>query len=159
QDGKIHTGKASTGAGAMRLPLPLTIFVLAAAVAWPCHGQAQTSPPSEPPINLEAQGSYAIIFDGNGRLNTKPFHVDGPWELSWRGVLSLRIMRVSGEFVDVFRGKDSSSFVPASGDFYLAVNGSDNEGWRISIRPVESPLTNASPQKSPPAPAQQVTET
>lgn len=131
----------------MRLPLPLLIFALAAAVTLPCHAQAPASIPAAPAINLQAKGSDATIFDGNGRLNTRPFHVDGAWEISWRGALSVKIMRVSGDYIDVFEGKDGSSFVPAAGDFYLAVNGLNNEDWHISIRPVEPPLTIAAPQK------------
>jgi hypothetical protein len=66
---------------------------------------------------IERQNPTLIEFDGNGRLNTRPFYIDGVWEISWLGDLAISIREpLSGQQVTCFQGRDGSSFVPKGGD-------------------------------------------
>jgi hypothetical protein len=89
------------------------------------------------PQTYPGQGSATIEFEGNGRLNTSPFHMAGPWEISWRGDLSIAIHETTGKIFDYFRGHDSNSFVPKGGNFYLEVADFRDEKWSVTIHPIE----------------------
>jgi hypothetical protein len=71
-------------------------------------------------------------WSGSSDMATRPFHIDGPWELQWTtqaGYFSAALHRMSGRgpnfdlLANGASGGSSSSYQPAGGDFYLEFQG------------------------------------
>ncbi len=69
-------------------------------------------------------------WSGFGGMRTRPFHVDGPWELQWnsaKGYFAVTLHRLSGDgpkddlLANGMEGGSSSSYQPNDGDFYLEI--------------------------------------
>ena len=82
-------------------------------------------------------------------MNTRPFHIDGPWELQWntaKGYFSAKLHRTSGSgpkielLANGMEPGSSSSYQPTGGDFYIEFGGM--QPW--SARVVSVPSTQAS---------------
>ena len=124
----------------------------------PASPQAQTPPP--PSID-ESLASWS----GQENLTTRPFHVDGPWEVQWSndaGMFILRLNRLGGSSSDLLEMSDkaghSSAFQPNGGDYYLTIVGT--QPWSVRIVPVRTTATpSPQPQAEPalPAPAPETT--
>ena len=67
---------------------------------------------------------------GSSNMQTRPFHVDGPWELQWRnsqGFFGVRLHRTDGSgpsdalIANGAVADSSSAYQPTGGDFYLEI--------------------------------------
>jgi hypothetical protein len=81
-----------------------------------------------------------LSWSGSNTSNTRPFSVDGPWELHWSATgsfFSIFIRSESGDVVGVGANQagsgDGSSFQPKGGRYFLAVSAIGQ--WRIWITP------------------------
>jgi hypothetical protein len=70
-----------------------------------------------------------LEFRGGGTLNTRPFVVEGPWEIEWESeadILQVFILNARGDFVDLAAnqmGPDSgASYQPRGGTYFLQMN-------------------------------------
>lgn len=54
-------------------------------------------------------------------LNTRPFDVTGPWEIRWKGDLRIHVYKENGLLEETLSGKDSASYMPRGGRFFLRV--------------------------------------
>jgi hypothetical protein len=96
---------------------------------------------------LDGGQSDAANFDGasysgSGAQNTRPFTVDGPWEVHWNaaaGIFQIYLYNLRGELIDVAANQmgsgAGSSFQPKGGTYYLQVNATGN--WKIKIVPYQ----------------------
>ena len=92
---------------------------------------------------------------GSSNMRTRPFHVDGPWELQWttgKGLFAVTLHRLGGEgaesdlLTNGLAAASSRSFQPTGGDFYLEVDAMQAWTARVvalpgSIVPPASPPT------------------
>lgn len=78
-------------------------------------------------------------FTGSGTLNTRPFVVDGPWELQYEASAGLIVFirpdstdgrRLAGTVTSP-AGGTGASYQPAPGRYYLEVTGFGD--WKITI--------------------------
>jgi len=95
---------------------------------------ASDTTPKAPPRAIE------LSWSGNNTSNTRPFGVDGPWELHWAAtgdLFSIIIRSEAGDMVGVGANQtgsgDGSSFQPKGGRYFLAVSGIGQ--WHIWITP------------------------
>ena len=79
-------------------------------------------------------------FTGNGETNTRPFETQGSWEIHWQGDLNIYMRQINsnGDLIGTGHasGKDSSSFFPKAGRFFLTIlpkSGSGN--WSVTVTP------------------------
>ncbi len=84
--------------------------------------------------------SGSISFSGDGIQNTRPFSVDGPWEVQWAAsgdLFQVYVFSANGDLVDVMANQmgpgQGSSFQPRGGDFYLQVNAVGS--WDLRVVP------------------------
>lgn len=89
-----------------------------------------------------ADASGGIEFSGNGKLNTRPFNVEGPWEVQWTAsgdIFQIYLHTQSGNLVGVAANQMGSgsgaSYQPNGGNYYLQVNAVGE--WVIRIVPVD----------------------
>lgn len=119
-------------------PQPATPPPAYPALSTPAPGQQPASAPS-------ASGERVLMsWVGSGRMQTRPFHVDGPWELQWT--------RASGYFSAVLhpavgtegrqqllangsQANSSTSYQPIGGDFYFEFDSSQQWTARIVAVP------------------------
>ena len=87
---------------------------------------------SSPSNNLIAE------YNGNGTQNTRPFEVDGPWEIQWNAkgqIFQLYLYDSSGNLIDVAANQmeagEGSYYSPKTGSFYLQVNAMGD--WQLKI--------------------------
>jgi hypothetical protein len=88
-------------------------------------------------IVTNAQSKIAE-FSGNGGKNTRPFIVNGPWEISWNAtgsIFQLYLYDMNGDLIGLpanqLNAGKGSSYQVEKGKFYLQVNAMGN--WSISI--------------------------
>lgn len=110
---------------------------------------------------LPAPGKDPVLstWSGTSNMQTRPFHVDGPWELQWangEGYFSINLHGGSDQNGKLIaNGSDagtSSYYSPSSGDFYLEIKG--RSGWQIRAVSVASTtpqqVVSAAPAYIPP---------
>ncbi len=109
---------------------------------------------------LPAPGPEKLIasWGGSSQLQTRPFHVDGPWELQWRtekGYFSARLHNAAGEsgqsqlLANTTGAGASSSYQPVGGDFYMEFNASQE--WSARIVSLQDVAISSSGANPPPA--------
>lgn len=89
----------------------------------------------------QADASGAVEFTGNGAVNTRPFSMDGPWEIQWEAdgdIFQVFLHTADGEIVDVAANQMGSgsgtSFQPRGGEYYLQVNAIGD--WTVRVLPL-----------------------
>ena len=99
-------------------------------------------------------------WTGSTSMTTRPFHIDGPWELQWTssdGYFSIHRVRLDGKeqlVANQSAGENSSSYQPDGGDYFLKVRAHGQ--WTIkivSVLPAVGPVTltdRTPPQPNPP---------
>lgn len=91
----------------------------------------------------EQSGSSAVTtFSGSGGKNTRPFEVDGRWEIQWDAegsIFQLYLYSADGSLLGVPANQQGpgrgSSFQPRGGRYYLQVNAIG--AWEIRIVPLD----------------------
>jgi hypothetical protein len=100
--------------------------------------------------------SVIMRWSGSDRMQTRPFHAEGPWELQWtssKGYFSATLHRTSDPdgsgklLANGTQGGSSSFYHPTGGDFYITFTGS--QPWSavaVAIPlPEEAPTAQAAP--------------
>jgi len=104
-------------------------------------------PPAQPsvPQPRAKPDKEAVIAQWNGTTmtTTRPFHVDGSWELQWTtssGFFSIKLIKVGGDEQLIANqtnaSTDSTSYMPDGGDYYLRIQGDD---WTVKAVNVQVP--------------------
>jgi hypothetical protein len=111
--------------------------------------------PSKPIVPNGAEDVIAQ-WSGGGMMTTRPFHVDGPWELEWSAssVFAAQLVTVGGSAEDVAlqsAAGRSSSYEPVGGDFYLKVEGSGEWTMKAVRLQDAQPLGGDNARATPPA--------
>ena len=83
-------------------------------------------------------------FEGNGIQNTRPFTVDGPWEVQWssvgEGLLVILILTKDDTSLNVAASQDvpgrGASFQPKGGEYYLSIIGAGSS-WTVRVVRIE----------------------
>jgi uncharacterized protein len=107
--------------------------------------------PSSTPEQESKNGSVIAQWSGSTRMTTRPFHVDGPWELQWKptgGFFALTLNRLGGTdelIANQTSNAESSSYVPERGDYYLKVEA--DAPWTVKAVRV-APLAGDSSNQS-----------
>lgn len=77
-------------------------------------------------------------YSGNGIKSTRPFSVDGSWEVQWEAsgqVFQIYLYTQSGRMAGVLANQQGagtgSSYQPKSGKYYLKINAMGN--WNVKI--------------------------
>ncbi len=107
-------------------------------------------------IPVAANDKVIARWSGSGDMTTRPFHVDGPWELQWdtaKGYFSATLHRKTGqEIATLANGMEagsSSSYQPSGGDFYIEFGGMQT--WNAKVVAVPTgPTTETSPDDQEP---------
>ena len=123
-----------------------------AAPVQPQVEQAQTPPPAapvEPQIEqTQSQGVGDVVvaeFSGKGMNTTRPFTVDGSWEVQWSSddFIQIFLEKAEGGLGDLVANEaetgSGSSYQPRGGSYYLKVNALGN--WRIKVVAMKNPET------------------
>jgi tetratricopeptide (TPR) repeat protein len=109
-----------------------------------CEKMTQAKPYFEQVVKSGVSESELLVkFEGDGALGTKPFDVEGPWEIVWKtegdvfGVLLYD--KNSNEMIEVpvnSQGKSGASYQNKKGQFYLKVNAVGS--WEVEIKTFEA---------------------
>lgn len=85
-----------------------------------------------------AQPDAIARFSGSGTQNTRPFSVDGPWEIRWTAsgsLIQIMVYDDSGDLVTLAANQSrpgrGGSYQPRGGRYYLGVNAIGD--WEIVI--------------------------
>ncbi len=77
-------------------------------------------------------------YSGNGMKNTRPFTVDGPWEVKWNAsgnLFQVMVFDIQGNLVDAIANQTGpgkgSSYQTKQGKYYLKINAIGN--WTLAI--------------------------
>ncbi|MDI3548180.1 MAG: hypothetical protein PWR10_1832 [Halanaerobiales bacterium] len=77
-------------------------------------------------------------YSGNGMKNTRPFKVNGPWEIQWDAkgdIFQIFLFSGDGQLIDIAANQQGpgkgSYYSPKVGEYYLQVNALGN--WEIKI--------------------------
>jgi hypothetical protein len=113
-----------------------------------CYDRHAAGDPAALP---KADGMPALAtWRGRGSLRTRPFHVEGPWELQWasaKGLFAVTLHRMSGEgpkstvLANGIDGARGSAFLPSGGDFYVQVEAM--QAWSAKAVPVDESAPHA----------------
>lgn len=107
------------------------------------------------PVETSGEDKVIAKWSGSGQMSTRPFHVDGPWELQWntaKGYFSATLHRMSGSgsklalLANGMESGSSSSYQPAGGDFYIEFSGM--QPWSARVVSVPSPQTAEHPTEA-----------
>ncbi len=103
--------------------------------------------PPPPPRRAEVTQAAADVpvarWAGSATMTTRPFHVDGPWEVRWRsdGAFSAVLHLVGAATTTLIAQAPqhgaSSAYQPKAGDFYLEVDASGP--WTMEVVQVPAP--------------------
>ena len=147
---------APSPASVPRIPTPTAAPPAVPAAPQTAFKQPQ-APLIEPPIS-QAAPSFApgpqpapgdkvlMSWSGLGRMQTRPFHVDGPWELQWTravGHFSAVLHPASGTdgreqlLANGSSADSSTSYQPRGGDYYFEFDSSQQ--WTARILAVPDP--------------------
>lgn len=92
--------------------------------------------------NNISSNSFVNVFKGNGIKNTRPFTVNGAWEIEWEAkgdIFQIYLYDSEGTLQGVIANQigpgKSSSYQPIGGKYYLNVNAMGN--WNIKIKEVD----------------------
>jgi hypothetical protein len=109
------------------------------------QARARVTPPDPSNVggaSYKNEATHVLAqWTGNSMMTTRPFHVEGPFEIQWTaasGYFSIHLARVGGReelIANQVAPSDSSSYVPNPGDYYLKITSS--APWGIKIVPVE----------------------
>jgi hypothetical protein len=107
-----------------------------------CYDAIRITPPAEKSPSPE---KAIAQWSGNGMTTTRPFHVDGPWELQWSasGFFQAFLKRAGGDdeiVANQVEAGSGSSYVADGGDYSLTVNAM--ERWTakaVAVRPEQAP--------------------
>ena len=123
-----------------------------AAPVQPQVEQAQTPPPAAPVQprieQTQSQGVGEVVvaeFSGKGMNTTRPFTVDGSWEVQWSSddFIQIFLEKAEGGLGDLVANQaetgSGSSYQPRGGRYYLKVNALGN--WRITVVAMKNPET------------------
>jgi hypothetical protein len=127
-------------------------------------------PPSGASAPIQAAANVEKVvtkWSGSSNMQTRPFHVDGPWELQWntaKGYFSATLHRTSGHgptavlLANGTESGSSSSYQPVGGDFYVEFGAMQPWSARVVALPApasskdeptsEEPLLNVSGDQS-----------
>jgi hypothetical protein len=139
-----------------------TIVAESGSVTDGAHITAWSPEPSPPPSQVTTMvpapqpvaknGGSIAHWSGLGMMTTRPFHVEGPWELQWTvgetGFFSVDLHKVGGREKSIALQSEagsSSSYVPEGGDYYLEVRATGP--W--SITAVSVVPDNVVPEAAP----------
>ena len=104
---------------------------------------APAASPRRPELTQAAADVPVAHWAGSATMTTRPFHVDGPWEVRWRsdGAFTVLLHPVgSAPATVVAQARDhgaSSAYQPQAGDFYLEVDASGP--WTVDVVQVAGP--------------------
>jgi hypothetical protein len=152
-------------AGFMELPRPFT--PPDAALTTPQTQMAFTASPaptgpSSPELPNTAHAPQSALepiiaeWGGSGMMTTRPFHVDGPWELQWQsnGLFVVKLFDGNGNY-DLIASESepgtSRSYVPNGGNYYIKITASG--GWKMKAVSLsgEQQSTGDAPEPPPAA--------
>jgi len=92
----------------------------------------------EPSSETKSDDTSIINLTGSGKKSTRPFKVEGPWELNWDaqgGYFAVVIYKANGSRVKLAayrRGPGKgSSYQPQGGHYYLDIKASGN--WQVKV--------------------------
>ena len=97
------------------------------------------------PVSVATDEKVLFKWSGSSDMQTRPFHVDGPWELQWNtseGYFSATLHRTSGAesrealLANGTEAGSSSSYQPTGGDFYLGFQAGQPWSARVVSLPV-----------------------
>jgi hypothetical protein len=107
----------------------------------PAQAVAPQSEPASPPpkaAERDEKNTDQVLasWSGTGSKNTRPFSVNGPWEIQWDSdsYFFVSVYDRSGERVSSGGHSDSgsgSSFQPLGGHYYLEINGGGT--WTVKV--------------------------
>jgi hypothetical protein len=123
--------------------------------ASPTGALSDRPPAAAFPLSTRETEHVLAEWTGSAMMTTRPFHVEGPWELQWTntsGYFSVHLVKIGGESELVARQSDagnSSSYVPNGGDYYLKVSATSS--WEIRAVSLEV-TTQASGPGAPRSP-------
>ena len=89
------------------------------------------------PASRPQAGGEIVRWSGSSTMTTRPFHVDGPWELQWTsgGFLSMTLHRMDSDETKMVamatERSASSSFQPNGGTFFLEV--ATGDPWTAKV--------------------------
>ena len=116
--------------------------------------QTEARPPAapvEPATQSQAVGEEVTVvvaeYSGNGLQTTRPFTVDGPWEVQWSSDEFIQIFLSNADQEEAFpniianqiASGSGSAYQPRGGSYYLKVNAAGN--WRIKVVAIKNPGT------------------
>ena len=123
----------------------------------PGSGRAEAAPtptlPSQTgPVFPPSADPVLANWSGSDNIQTRPFHVDGAWELQWingKGHFSINVHPLRSSRSDLvantINAGQSTHFYPDGGDFYLEVDASAPWGIRaVSLAP-NTPAESSQP--------------
>jgi hypothetical protein len=94
-----------------------------------CYDNIPLTIPGREGASLPASEDKVVMkWNSSTQMQTRPFHVDGPWELQWttaQGYFSATLHRMSGPgpkaalLANGMEAGGSSSYQPTGGDFYV----------------------------------------
>lgn len=97
-----------------------------------------------PGVQPRSRETVVARWNGSSTLQTRPFHVDGPWELQWTtegGYFGATLHDAGGDgertLANGTTAGSSSSYQPKGGDFYLEVMGS--RPWSVTVVSLPAP--------------------
>lgn len=76
-------------------------------------------------------------IEGAGSHTSRPFRVDGPWELKWssQSIMSIALRDVNGthvgHYMSTMSGGTGSAYQPKGGVFYLEATGAGS--WTLEV--------------------------
>ena len=119
----------------------------------PGNGSSYQAPAGTFYLQVNAIGSWSVRvvqvqemahvsthkeFTGNGTQSTRPFRVDGPWEIQWDAkgdLFQVYLYTATGDLVDVAANQlgagAGTSYQPRAGTYYFQVNGMGT--WTVRV--------------------------
>ena len=123
--------------------------------AEPQVAQAPTTPSAASPEaqieQAQPQGAGEVViadFSGKGLNTTRPFTVDGPWEVQWSSddFIQIFLEKAEGGSGDILANQieagSGSSYQPQGGSYYLQISGMGT--WHVKVVAIKNPGTGAS---------------
>lgn len=153
------TPDAGAQAAVLSRPLEPEVSPVAPLAPSPPQAQQEQAASSMPMSQLPAAKSSETIvssWHGSSNMQTRPFHVDGPWELQWhnaQGLFTVTLHRLDGSqskdllVANGVVADSSSSYQPEGGDFYLEIEAV--APWYIQAVLVPSTSGSASSANDP----------
>jgi hypothetical protein len=146
----FETATVAGAGGTPASPAPSSMQPFGAVRGGTFSAQPAQSFGSQPRSSVGEQ--VLMQWSGSGRMQTRPFHIDGPWELQWsrdNGYFSATLHNASGTgdeelLANGIETPSSTFYHPTGGDFYFDFDA--RAGWRARIVAVPLPGATAATQ-------------